>query len=103
MENNIKLFEHKKVRTLWDEKEEKWYFSIIDVIEILSGSPRPGKYWNALKTKLKQEGSELSHNLGQLKMEAADGKFYKTDVADTEQKKVENCKRCKTGFGRKDG
>jgi prophage antirepressor-like protein len=85
MENNIKLFEHKKVRTLWDEKEEKWYFSVIDVIEILSGSPRPRKYWNALKTKLKQEGSELSHNLGQLKMEAADGKFYKTDVADPEQ------------------
>ncbi len=80
MENNIKLIEHKKVRTLWDEKDEKWYFSIIDVIEILSGSPRPRKYWNALKTKLKQEGSELSHNLGQLKMEAADGKFYKTDV-----------------------
>ena len=93
MENNIKLFEHKKVRTLWDEKEEKWYFSIIDVIEILSGRPRPGKYWNALKTKLKQEGSELSHNLGQLKMEAADGKFYKTDVADTEQKKVEKLQK----------
>ena len=85
MENKIKLFEQKKVRTHWDEKEEKWYFSIIDVIEILSGSPRPRKYWNALKTKLKQEGSELSHNLGQLKMEAEDGKLRLTDVADTEQ------------------
>ena len=85
MEKEIKLFEQKKVRTHWDEKEEKWYFSIIDVIEILSGSPRPRKYWNALKTKLQQEGSELSHNLGQLKMEAEDGKLRMTDVADTEQ------------------
>ncbi len=85
MKNNIKLFESKKVRTHWDEKEEKWYFSIIDVIEILSGSPRPRKYRNALKTKLNKEGSELSHNLGQLKMESSDGKFYKTDVADTQQ------------------
>lgn len=85
MENKIKLFEQKKVRTHWDAKGEKWYFSIIDVIEILSGSPRPRKYWNALKTKLKQEGSKLSHNLGQLKMESSDGKLYLTDVADTEQ------------------
>jgi hypothetical protein len=85
MENKMELFEHKKVRAHWDEKEEKWYFSIIDVIEILSGSPRQRKYWNALKTKLKQEGSELSHNLGQLKMEAEDGKLRLTDVADTEQ------------------
>lgn len=85
MKNEIKLFEEKKVRTHWDEEEEKWYFSIIDVIEILSGSPRPRKYWNALKTKLKQEGSELSHNLGQLKMQAEDGKMRLTDVADTEQ------------------
>jgi BRO family, N-terminal domain len=83
--NEIKVFEEKKVRSLWDADKEKWYFSIIDVIEILTGSPRPRKYWNALKTKLKAEGSELSHNLGQLKMESADGKFYKTDVADTEQ------------------
>ncbi len=85
MENKMKLFEHKKVRAHWDEKEEKWYFSIIDVIEILSGSSRPRKYWNPLKTKLKQEGSELSNNLGQLKMEAEDGKLRLTDVADTEQ------------------
>ena len=85
MENKIKLFEEKKVRTHWDEKEEKWYFSVIDVIEILNGSPGPRKYWNALKTKLQQEGSELSHNLGQLKMEAEDGKQRLTDVADTEQ------------------
>lgn len=84
-ENAIKIFEDKKVRTLWDADKEKWYFSIIDVIEALTGSPRPRKYWNALKTKLKTEGSELSQKLGQLKMQSADGKFYKTDVADTEQ------------------
>jgi DNA-damage-inducible protein D len=68
----VKIFEDKKVRTLWDEEQEKWYFSLIDVIEILTGSPRPRKYWNALKTKLKAEGSELSHNLGQLKMQSED-------------------------------
>ena len=84
-ETDIKIFEEKKVRTLWDEEQEKWYFSIIDVIEFLTGSPRPRKYWNALKTKLKTEGSGLSHNLGQLKMQSADGKYYLTDVADTEQ------------------
>jgi hypothetical protein len=82
---SIKVFENKSIRTLWDEEQEKWYVSVIDVIEVLTGSPRPRKYWNALKTKLKAEGSELSQKLGQLKMESADGKFYKTDVADTEQ------------------
>jgi hypothetical protein len=84
-ETAIKLFEEKQVRSIWDEKQEKWYISITDVIEILTGSPRPRKYWNALKTKLKAEGSELSQKLGQLKMQSADGKFYNTDVADTEQ------------------
>ena len=84
-ENAIQIFEDKKVRTLWDAEQEKWYISIIDVIEILTNSPRPRKYWNALKTKLKAEGSELSHNLGQLKMKAEDGKSRVTDVADTEQ------------------
>ena len=84
-QNAIQIFEGKKVRTLWDEEQEKWYLSIIDVIEVLTGSPRPRKYWNALKTKLKAEGSELSHNLGQLKMAAEDGKMRMTDVADTEQ------------------
>ena len=83
--NAIQIFEGKKVRTLWDEEQEKWYLSIIDVIEVLTGSPRPRKYWNALKTKLKAEGSELSHNLGQLKMAAEDGKMRMTDVANTEQ------------------
>lgn len=84
-ETAIKLFEEKQVRSIWDAEQEKWYISITDVIEILTGSPRPRKYWNALKTKLKAEGSELSQKLGQLKMQSADGKFYNTDVADTEQ------------------
>ncbi len=70
---SIKVFEDKSIRTLWDEAQEKWYVSVIDVIEVLTGSPRPRKYWNALKTKLKAEGSELSHKLGQLKMAAEDG------------------------------
>ena len=84
-ETAIKLFQDQKVRVLWDNDKEKWYFSIIDVIEVLTESPRPRKYWNALKTKLKSEGSELSHKLGQLKMKATDGKMRITDVADTEQ------------------
>lgn len=84
-QNEIKVFEDKQVRSVWDEVKEKWYFSIIDVIEILTDSPRPRKYWNALKTKLKAEGSQLSHSVGQLKMPSADGKNYLTDVADTEQ------------------
>jgi len=83
-ENAIKIFEQKQVRTHWDEQQGKWYFSVIDVIEILTDSPRPRKYWSALKTKLKDEGSELSQNLGQLKMQAEDGKMRETDVADTE-------------------
>lgn len=84
-ETAIKLFNDRKIRTHWDDDQEKWYFSIVDAIEILTDSPRPRKYWNALKTKLQQEGSELSHKLGQLKMQAEDGKLRLTDVADTEQ------------------
>lgn len=84
-QNKIKLFQDKKVRTIWNEGEEQWYFSIVDAIEVLTESPRPRKYWNALKTKLKNEGSELSQNIGQLKMLSEDGKFYKTDVATTQQ------------------
>ena len=83
--SNIKLFEEKKVRSKWNEQEEKWYFSIIDVVEILTGSPNARKYWSVLKTRLKAEGSQLATNCSQLKMQSADGKFYKTDVADTEQ------------------
>ena len=64
--NSIILFNQKQVRRIWDEEKELWYFSIVDVIEILTESPRPRKYWNALKTKLKEEGSELSQKVGQL-------------------------------------
>lgn len=81
----IKLFEEKQVRTVWDAGQEKWYISIVDVIEILTGTDRPRKYWSDLKAKLKKEGSELSEKIGQLKMQSSDGKFYQTDVADTEQ------------------
>ena len=80
-ETTIKLFEQKQVRTHWDEKQEKWYFSVIDVIEILTNGNRPRKYWSDLKAKLKQEGSELSEKIGQLKMKAEDGKMRETDVA----------------------
>jgi BRO family, N-terminal domain len=83
--SNIKLFEDKKVRSHFDEDTEIWYFSVIDVVEILTESPRPRKYWNALKTKLIAEGSELSQNMGQLKLQSDDGKFYNTDVATIEQ------------------
>ena len=83
--SNIKLFESKQVRSEWNEKEEKWYFSIVDVIAILTESPNPRKYWSVLKTRLKQEGSQLATNCSQLKMQSSDGKFYKTDVATTEQ------------------
>ena len=64
----IKIFEDKKVRTLWDEENEKWYISIVDVVEILTESPRPRKYWSDLKKKLEIEGSELSEKIGQLKI-----------------------------------
>lgn len=78
-------FENKQVRSHWDAEEEKWYFSIVDVIAVLTDSPNPRKYWSVLKTRLKKEGSELATNCSQLKMQSADGKYYKTDVADTEQ------------------
>lgn len=83
--NAIRLFEDKRVRVLWDDEHEKWYFSIIDVIEVLTGTDRPRKYWSDLKRKLHSEGSQLSEKIGQLKMKAEDGKMRMTDVADTEQ------------------
>jgi hypothetical protein len=85
MMSSIKLFEQKQVRSIWNDKEEKWYFSIVDVIEVLTGTDRPRKYWSDLKAKLKKEGSELSEKIGQLKLESADGKMYMTDIADTQQ------------------
>ena len=81
----IRLFEERKVRAIWDDEQEEWYFSIVDVISILTDSPNPRKYWSVLKTRLKREGSELTTNCSQLKMQAADGKKYLTDVANTEQ------------------
>ena len=84
-ETSIKLFEEKKVRTIWNEEKEEWYISVVDVIEVLTGSSRPRKYWDDLKRKLQTEGSELSEKIGQLKMQAPDGKMRLTDVADVEQ------------------
>ena len=82
-DNSIKLFEEKKVRSQWNVEQEKWYFSIVDVIAILTESPNPRKYWSVLKTRLKAEGSQVATNCSQLKMKSADGKLYKTDVAVT--------------------
>ena len=79
----IKIFEDKKVRTLWDEESEKWYISIVDVVEILTESPNPRKYWSVLKTRLKKEGSQLTTNCSQLKLKSNDGKYYNQDVLDT--------------------
>jgi len=81
----LHLFEEQQLRTVWDYEQEKWYISVVDVIEVLTGTDRPRKYWNDLKTKLKKEGSELSEKIGQLKMQSSDGKYYQTDIADTEQ------------------
>ena len=81
----IKIFEDKKIRTVWDDKTEEWYFSIVDVVSVLTDSVDGRKYWNKLKQRLKAEGSELVTNCHQLKLPSSDGKFYKTDVATTEQ------------------
>lgn len=83
--SKIQLFESRQIRSHWDAEQEKWYFSIVDVVAILTDSPNPRKYWSVLKTRLKKEGSELATNCSQLKMQSVDGKYYKTDVADTEQ------------------
>ena len=85
MENSIQLFEDKKVRTLWNETEEKWFVSIVDVIAVLTDSPNPQVYWRVLKKRLKDEGNETVTNCNGLKMQAPDGKMRMTDVADTEQ------------------
>ena len=84
-ETDIKLFEQKQVRSIWNDEEEKWYFSIIDVIEVLTDTDRPRKYWSDLKSKLQKQGSQLSDKIGQLKMQSPDGKMYLTDVAETQQ------------------
>lgn len=84
-ETAIKLFEQKQIRSVWSDDEEKWYFSIVDVIAVLTETPNARKYWSVLKTRLKKEGSQLATNCSQLKLQSSDGKFYNTDVADTEQ------------------
>ena len=84
-ENAIKLFQDQRVRVHWDTEKEKWYFSIIDVIGVLTESENPRKYWSVLKTRLKKEGSEVATNCSRLKLLAIDGKMRLTDVADTEQ------------------
>lgn len=85
-ENNklIVLFNNEPVRRAWSQKDEKWYFSVVDVVKVLAQNDRPRKYWDDLKRKLKQEGSELSDKIGQLKLLSSDGKKYLTDVADVE-------------------
>jgi len=82
---NIKLFEEKKVRSVWDSEQEKWYISIVDVIEVLTESVDPAAYWRKLKQRLKEEGNETVTNCHGLKMLAPDGKMRLTDVADAEQ------------------
>ena len=82
---SIKLFESKKVRSVWDSEQSKWYISIVDVVGVLTESPNPNNYWKVLKNRLRKEGNESVTNCNQLKMQSSDGKFYKTDVADVEQ------------------
>lgn len=84
-QNEIQLFDGKQVRYVWDEEQEKYFFSVVDVIRVLTDSENPRKYWSVLKTRLKQEGSEMATNCSQLKLPSSDGKSYLTDVADTEQ------------------
>ena len=81
----IQLFEEKKVRTVWDDEQEKWFFSIVDVVEVLTESTNPQTYWRVLKNRLKKEGNETVTNCNAFKFRAADGKMRQTDVADTEQ------------------
>jgi len=85
MQNKIKLFETKKIRTVWDEESEEWYFSVVDVVGVLTESPDPKRYWSVLKTRLKQEGIEGTTFCSTLKLPAQDGKMRLTDVASTEQ------------------
>lgn len=83
--NSIKLFGDDKIRAIWDNEQEKWYFSVVDVVAVLTESPNPQTYWRVLKKRLKDEGNETVTNCNGLKMRAADGKMRLTDVADTEQ------------------
>ena len=84
MKNEIKIFEQNNIRSVYDEEQEKWYFSVVDLIAILTDSEKPANYWKVLKNRLKKEGSQLVTICNQLKMKATDGKFYKTDALDVE-------------------
>lgn len=84
LETITNLFEGSEIRSIWNSEKEDYFFSVVDVIGVLTDSPRPRKYWNALKTKLLEEGSELSQSMGQLKLKSKDGKYYKQEVLDTE-------------------
>lgn len=83
LETISKLFEGKEIRSIWDAEKEEYYFSVVDIVGALTNSERARKYWNDLKIKLKQEGSQLSEKIGQLKLKSKDGKFYNTDILDT--------------------
>lgn len=85
MENRLQVFENRQIRSVWDDEKEEWYFSVVDVVGVLTGSPNPRKYWSVLKTRLKKEGGQLTTICSQLKMKSADGKYYKTDAAPIEQ------------------
>ena len=105
--NNIKLFESKKIRSQWDADKETWYFSIVDVIEVLTDSLNPQVYWRVMKKRLLAEGNETVKNCNALKMEAPDGKMRLTDVADTKQQSIPSPKAepfkqwlAKTGYER---
>jgi hypothetical protein len=82
-ENNLALFSGQEIRRFWDEKQEKWYFSVVDVVTVLAQTERLRKYWDDLKRKIKEEGGQLSEKIGQLKFLAKDGKYYLSDAADT--------------------
>ena len=82
MDNEIKLFEENQIRSIWDNEKEEWYFSIVDIVGVLTESENPRKYWSVLKTRLKKEGNELATICSQLKMKATDGKMRNTDVSD---------------------
>ena len=83
-QTKLAIFEGKKIRRKWDDEKELWYFSVVDVVGVLSASDNPRNYWKVLKSRLKQEGSEVVTKCNQLKMQASDGKYYLTDAADTE-------------------
>lgn len=85
MENRLQVFEDQQIRSVWDEEQEEWFFSVVDVVGVLTDSPNPRKYWSVLKTRLKKEGGQLTTICSQLKMKSADGKYYKTDAAPIEQ------------------